>query len=108
MILKENLEILKSSRSLSGKKFRLVEFPMPGRVEVGQGHSDSGRLPASYVNFYIANKAVLLPVYSHRNDRIAARILRRLFPGRRVVPIECTALAYGLGSIHCVTQQQPQ
>jgi agmatine deiminase len=48
-----------------------------------------------------------LPVYSHRNDRAAAQILRRLFPGRKIVPIECTPLVYGLGSIHCVTQQEP-
>lgn len=107
-ILKENLGILKSLRGMSGRKFNIVEFPMPGRVEAGKGHSSSGRLPASYANFYIANKTVLLPVYSRPNDREAARILRRLFPGRKVVPVECTALVYGLGSIHCVTQQQPR
>ncbi len=106
-ILEENLEILKSARGLNNKKFKIVEFPMPGRVEVGKGHSSSGRLPASYANFYIGNQAVLLPVYSHRNDKEAARILRGLFPGRKIVPIESTALVYGLGSIHCVTQQQP-
>ena len=106
-ILNGNLAILNASRGLSGKKFNIVEFPMPGLVGVEKGHSNSGRLPASYANFYIANKAVLLPVYSHRNDKNAARILRGLFPGRKIVPIECTPLVYGLGSIHCVTQQQP-
>ncbi len=107
-ILGENLEILKASRNLSGKKFDIVEFPMPGMVGVEKGHSSSGRLPASYANFYIGNKAVLLPVYSHKNDKAAARILQKLFPGRKVVPVECTALVYGLGSIHCVTQQEPR
>lgn len=106
-ILKENLRILKSSRDGSGKKFSITEFPMPGRLQMGKGHSASGRLPASYANFYIANKSVLLPVYGHRNDRQATQILCRLFPERKVVPIECTALVYGLGSIHCITQQQP-
>jgi len=106
-ILKENLQILKFLRDESGKKFKITECPMPGRVEVGKGHSASGRLPASYANFYIANQTILLPVYSHRNDQQAAQILRGLFPKRKVVPIECTALVYGLGSIHCVTQQQP-
>jgi agmatine deiminase len=107
-ILKENLDILKSSRETSGKKFNIVEFPMPGRVEVRKGHSSSGRLPASYANFYIANKTVLLPVYGRPHDRQAEQILCRLFPDRKVVPVECTALVYGLGSIHCVTQQQPR
>lgn len=106
-LLDENLEILKDSRDISGKKFKIVEFPMPGYVGVEKGHSSSGRLPASYANFYIGNSAVLLPVYSHRNDKEAARILKRLFPKRKIAPIECTALVYGLGSIHCVTQQQP-
>ena len=76
---------------------------MPGRVEVA-----SGRLPASYANFYIGNAAVLLPVYSHKNDRLAEKILKKLFPHRKVVPIECTSLVFGLGSIHCITQQQPR
>ena len=107
-ILKENLRILRASCDLNGKKFKIVEFPMPGPVGVKKGRSSLGRFPASYANFYIANKAILLPVYSHRNDREAARILRKLFPGRKVVPIECTALVHGLGSIHCVTQQQPR
>ena len=114
-ILKENFHVLHSARDAAGKKFNIVPFPMPGRVGVKKGHSlpagqagSSGRLPASYANFYIGNKAVLLPVYSHRNDRQAERILKKLFPGRKVVPIECTALVYGLGSIHCVTQQQPR
>ena len=114
-VLKQNLEILKASKNLSGKKFKIHEFPMPGRVEVEEGHSSSGRplgdargrLPASYVNFYIGNGVVLLPVYSHRNDKLAVSMLKKFFPERQIIPVECTSLVFGLGSIHCVTQQQP-
>ena len=106
-ILKENLEILKQSRDLAGKKFKIEQLPMPGRVEVTEGHSASGRLPASYANFYIGNAVVLLPVYSHKNDKLSVSTLKKLFPKRKIVPIECTSLVFGLGSIHCVTQQQP-
>lgn len=121
--LSENLSILRSSRDAAGRRLKIIELPMPGRVGTGRrdpstslgtgtGHTRSldcaqDRLPASYANFYISNAAVLLPVYSHRNDRAAVRILRKVFPTRKIVPIECTALVYGLGSIHCVTQQEP-
>ncbi len=102
--LEENRRILAGERDARGRRLRVVELPMPGHVRLRR---DRGRLPASYANFYIGNAAVLAPVYSHSNDRKALKILRRLFPGRRVVGIECTALVYGLGSIHCVTQQEP-
>ena len=69
---------------------------------------DGYRLPASYANFYIANQVVLVPVYSAPNDQDALDILQGCFPDRRVVGIECSALVNGLGSIHCVTQQQPE
>jgi agmatine deiminase len=76
---------------------------MPGRLTAGRR-----RLPASYANFYVGNAAVLLPVYGPpARDAQALRVLRRAFPGRRVVPIDARALVYGYGSIHCVTQQQP-
>ena len=106
-ILKENLRILKKSTDQDGKRFRIVELPMPGKVGIGREEDPGDRLPASYANFYIGNAAVLLPVYSHSNDKLAARILKKVFPRKKIVPIECTALVYGLGSIHCVTQQQP-
>ncbi len=101
-ILKKNWELLENARDPQGRKWDLIKFPLPGKV-VDQG----ARLPASYANFYIADQAVLLPVYDHRNDRNAASILKELFPGRHIVPISCTALVYGLGAIHCVTQQEP-
>ncbi len=111
--LDENLQILKKSTDQDGKKFKIVELPMPGyvygesTVHGPQSTAGKWRLPASYANFYIGNHAVLVPVYSHRNDKKAVQIIRRQFPGRKIVPIECTPLVYGLGSIHCVTQQQP-
>ncbi|HVF27902.1 MAG TPA: agmatine deiminase family protein, partial [Pyrinomonadaceae bacterium] len=84
--------------------YELIPLPMPGRV----GDQDAERLPASYANFYIANSVVLLPVFGHpQNDRRAAEILQPLFPTRRVVPINCEPLVWGMGTIHCVTQQQP-
>jgi agmatine deiminase len=65
------------------------------------------RLPASYANFYIANKLVLVPVFNDPNDRVALNILHRLLPGREIVPIYCRDLVLGLGTIHCMTQQLP-
>ena len=105
--LKENLHILKNERDADGKKFKLVEIPMPAPLRVKEGHSASGRLPASYANFYIGNSAVLLPLYNHSNDRHAVRILKDLFPKKKIAAIQCSSLVFGLGSIHCVTQQQP-
>ncbi|MBI4353189.1 MAG: agmatine deiminase family protein [Candidatus Omnitrophica bacterium] len=101
--LKENLEILKSETDEAGSPLKVVALPMPGRVSVRKGE----RLPASYANFYVGNKVVLVPVYGHKNDPLALKVIRRVFPGRAVVGIECTALVHGLGSIHCVTQQEP-
>jgi agmatine deiminase len=95
--LQDNLKRLRKTG------LRIVELPMPGRVEyAGQ------RLPASYANFYIANNVVLLPTYRHKqNDRRAQDILQKLFRTRRVVPMDSTNLVWGLGSFHCLTQQQP-
>ena len=65
------------------------------------------KLPASYLNFYVANKVVLVPAYGHKNDRIAQRIIQGVFPSRKVIGIDCTDLIYGMGALHCVMQQQP-
>ena len=95
--LQENLKRLRHS------KLNIVELPMPGLVEY-----DGQRLPASYANFYVANGIVLLPTYRHEgNDRRAQEILQQAFPDRRVVPLDSTNLVWGLGSFHCLTQQQP-
>ena len=101
--LSENLERLRSLRTGSGGRFRVVELPMPSPVE-----SRGRRLPASYANFLIINGAVLMPAFRQaRRDREAAEVLGSCFPGREVVPIDCLELVLGLGTLHCITAQQP-
>ena len=100
--LEENLERLRAARTGNGEPFRIVELPMPAPV-VFQGQ----RLPASYANFYIANGLVLTPTFNDPNDRVALNILAELFPGRKVTGIHSGDLIWGLGALHCMTQQQP-
>jgi agmatine deiminase len=100
--LRENLAILKSAKDADGKTFRIETLPMPAPI-----YFDNQRLPASYANFYIANKLVIVPTFNDANDRIALNTLAALFPGREVVGIACRDLVLGLGTIHCMTQQQP-
>jgi agmatine deiminase len=101
--LMENLERLRSLRTPSGGRFRIVELPMPAPVA-----RRGSRLPASYANFLIINGAVLVPAFRQpRRDREAADRLRSCFPGREVIPIDCLELVRGLGTLHCISQQQP-
>jgi agmatine deiminase len=100
--LQDNLERLHTARDLQGKPYRIFEIPMPAPV-VFQGQ----RLPASYANFYIANGRVLVPTFNDPNDRHALNTLAGLFPHRQVVGIHCGDLVWGLGTLHCMTQQQP-
>ncbi len=100
--LRENLRRLRSARDQDGKPLNIVELPMPGAVVFEQR-----RLPASYANFYIANGIVLVPVFNDANDRVALNTLATLFPTREVVPIYSGDLIWGLGTMHCMTQQQP-
>jgi agmatine deiminase len=100
--LKENLGLLKAARGPGGERLRVVTLPMPEPVWF-----DGQRLPASYANFYIANGVVLVPVFNDPNDRVALDTLQRLFPSRRVIGVCCTDLVLGLGTLHCMTQQQP-
>jgi agmatine deiminase len=86
----------------AGNSLRVIELPMPGPV-----YFEDQRLPASYANFYIANKSVLVPTYRHMNDERACAVLQKMFSDRKVIGIDCVELIWGLGSIHCVTQQQP-
>ncbi len=102
-LLKDNLKRLNHSKDQDGKPLKIIELPMPGKIE-----SSEGRLPASYANFYIANGVVLVPLYGHKNDKIALNILEDVFADRTVVGIPCAPLVLGLGAIHCVTQQQPK
>jgi agmatine deiminase len=100
--LAENAALLEESRDQNGRPFRIEKLPMPDPVFfAGQ------RLPASYANFYIANRAVLVPVFNDPNDRIALNTLAELFPERAVIGIAARDLVLGLGTLHCMTQQQP-
>jgi agmatine deiminase len=100
--LAENLDRLRSARNRQGKSFKVIELPMPAPVLF-----DSQRLPASYANFYIANGLVLMPTFNDPNDRIALNILAECFPTRKVTGIHCTDFIWGLGALHCMTQQEP-
>jgi agmatine deiminase len=100
--LRENHDRLLSARDQNGSKLDVVTLPMPGKIAAA-----GARLPASYANFYIGSAVVLVPVFGHSNDATAVGKLRELFPGREVIGIRCNPLVEGLGTIHCVTQQEP-
>ena len=100
--LMENLRRLEGFTGLDGRPLEIVRLPMPEPV-----FYDGERLPASYANFYIANTAVLVPIYRCARDRQAIEVLQRCFPGREVVGIDCSDLIWGLGAIHCVTHEEP-
>jgi agmatine deiminase len=100
--LQENLRRLRAATDLQGRKLQIVELPLPRPVVFG-----GQRLPASYANFYIANDLVLVPTFNDPNDRVALNILAGLFPGREITGIHCGDFIWGLGAIHCMTQQQP-
>jgi agmatine deiminase len=101
-VLEENFERLQSARLEDGSKPKVIELPMPAPL-----YFDGRRLPASYANFYIANAAVLVPTFNDENDRKALGILAELFKGRPVIGIHAVDLVWGLGTLHCLTQQQP-
>jgi agmatine deiminase len=101
-VLLDNLERLRGMTDQDGTPLRIVQLPMPPPV-----FHDGERLPASYANFYIANAAVLMPAYDPERDAIARGVLGALFPTREIVPINSLDLVWGLGSVHCVTQQWP-
>jgi len=101
--LQENIARLQKMKDQDGRPLRVETLPMPRPV-----YFDRQRLPASYANFYIANGIVLVPTFNDPNDRIALDKLTALFPDRQIVPIACRDLVLGLGTIHCMTQQQPK
>jgi len=98
----DNLRRLESATDATGRPVRVVTLPMPQPV-----HFEGERLPASYANFYIANRVVLVPTFNDPNDRIALNTLAELFPDRQVIGIHATDLVWGTGTLHCLTQQQP-
>jgi agmatine deiminase len=101
-ILKRNFEDLKKMRDQDGRALNVIPLPMPAPVIY-----DETRLPASYANFYIANSVVIVPTFRCKQDEQAIDTLRGLFPTREVIGIDCVDLVWGLGTLHCSTQQQP-
>lgn len=101
--LRENIERLRRLRFADGSQPDVIELPMPVPVLAG-----SDRLPASYCNFYIANRVVLLPTYGCPQDEKAASILQTCFPDRPVRGLDCRDVVRGLGAVHCLTQQVPR
>ena len=101
-VLKKNLELLKEMKIEDGTDLQVVNLPMPQPIlRKGQ------RLPATYANFYVGNKVVLLPTYDDPADEKALEIMVKSFPTRRIYPIDCRELIWGLGTFHCLTQQIP-
>ena len=101
-LLQQNLKSLSKMRLLNGKQLNVVELPMPDEVVY-----DEMRLPASYANFYISNKHVIVPTYRCDKDDKALEIISRCFPDREVVGVDSTEIIWGLGSFHCLSQQEP-
>jgi agmatine deiminase len=101
-VLEGNRERLEGMRLEDGSRIELVRLPMPAPL-----HFEDLRLPASYANFYIGNAVVIVPTFNDPNDRIALGILGELFPDRPVVGIHAVDLVLGLGTLHCLSQQQP-
>jgi agmatine deiminase len=99
--LKQNYELLCRETDQDGLPLTVIKLPMPGRV------GGERRLPASYANFYIGNDVVMVPVFGHKNDSVALKIIGEAFPSRRAVGINCREMVHGLGTVHCVSQQQP-
>lgn len=101
-LLQENLEALKAMRLLDGRPLKIVELPMPSPVIF-----EDTRLPASYANFYIANAVVVVPTFRDVNDEKALEIIQEVFPDRKVIGIDSVDIIWGLGSFHCLSQQEP-
>ncbi|MFZ2470671.1 MAG: agmatine deiminase family protein [Methanothrix sp.] len=99
--LKQNYELLCRETDQDGLPLTVIKLPMPGKVGAQR------RLPASYANFYIGNDVVMVPVFGHRNDSVALKIIGEAFPERKVVGINCREMVHGLGTVHCISQQQP-
>ena len=100
--LQDNLKALAKMRIENGRQMNIVELPMPSAIVY-----DGMRLPASYANFYISNKYVIVPTYRDRHDDSALQTLQEVFPDRKVVGLDSTDIIWGLGSFHCLSQQEP-
>ena len=100
-ILNENYLIIK--KSIKKKNFKIIKIPMPKAKYI-----NGIRVPATYLNFYIANKIVLVPIFNDKKDKIVIKIFKKHFKNREIVPIDCSLLIWGFGAIHCMTQQEPK
>jgi len=101
--LADNLKRLEALRDLAGRPLRIATLPMPPAL-----YHEETRLPASYANFYLLNGAVVMPTFGCASDDAAREVLRQLLPGREVIGIPAIDLVWGLGTVHCLTQQHPQ
>lgn len=104
LVLQTNLELLREFRDRRGRALKVLTLPMPEPLPLPE---EDRVLPASYANFYIGNQVVLVPVFKDPHDAEAVSLLRQVFPGREIVPIDARDLVYGYGGFHCVTQQEP-
>ena len=102
-ILEQNYKILKGARNLDGKKFNIIKIPMPKTIII-----QKIRVPASYLNFLICNKMVLLPLFNDFNDKKVIEIFKKFFKKKKIVGIDCRDLIWGFGAIHCMTQHEPK
>ena len=100
-ILRNNFRILKKLDNF--KKLKIIKIPMPEAKYI-----EGTRVPASYLNFYIANKVILVPTFNDKKDKLVLKMFRKHFKSRKVVPIDCSILIWGFGAIHCMTQQEPK
>ena len=98
--LRENYEIIK--KTIGKKNVKLFKIPMPKAKYI-----NGVRVPATYLNFYIANKVVLVPIFNDNNDKVVISIFKKHFKNRKIIPIDCSLLIWGFGAIHCMTQQEP-
>jgi agmatine deiminase len=101
-LLQTNLQQLKEMRLLNGKQLNIIELPMPDLLIY-----EDQRLPASYANFYISNKYVIVPTFRSAKDDLALGIISQSFRDREVIGIDSTDIIWGLGSFHCLSQQEP-
>jgi agmatine deiminase len=119
-VSKDALRRLQLAKDARRRRFEIIKLPMPGPLEftaseargiLGDKHvqrREGMRLAASYVNFYIANRGIVMPLLDSRTDRLAASRIKRAFPGRQVVGVPAREIVLGGGNIHCITQQVPR
>lgn len=101
--LKLNFTILSRSKNNNREKFQIIKIPMPSPVFIKKK-----RVPASYLNFLITNKKVLLPIFNVKEDKKVIKIFKNFFKNKKIIPIDCSKLIWGFGAIHCMTQQEPK